>query len=267
MIPGGGTIEQSDATSWMGMYCLNMMVIALELARENRAYEDVASKFLEHFVYIARAMNNIAGQGIELWDRADGFYYDVLRMRDGRTVPLRVRSMVGLIPLFAVETLESELVDTLPGFKRRMQWFIDNLPELADSIETCSTPDSIRRFLSLVGRDRLRRVLKVMLDEDGVPVAVRHPVAVARAPEPSVSFSGRAASSSALTTSPASRGRVSSAATRTGAVRSGFRSTFSSSSRSRSSTTSSAATSWSSARPARGSGSISATSASRSSGA
>ena len=114
------------------MYCLNMMVIALELARENRAYEDVASKFLEHFVYIARAMNNIAGQGIKLWDRDDGFYYDVLRMRDGRTVPLRVRSMVGLIPLFAVETLESELVDALPGFKRRMQWFIDNLPELAD---------------------------------------------------------------------------------------------------------------------------------------
>ena len=104
------------------MYCLNMMTIALELSRENPAYEDVASKFLEHFVYISRAMNNIAGQGIELWDRKDRFYYDVLRLPDRQVIsPMRVRSMVGLIPLFAVETLDSELIDTLPGFKRRMQ--------------------------------------------------------------------------------------------------------------------------------------------------
>ncbi len=165
LLPGGGVIEQSDATSWMGMYCLNMMTIALELARDNIAYEDMASKFLEHFVYIARAMNNIGGTGIALWDRADGFYYDVLRLPDGQSMPLRVRSIVGLIPLFAVETLESELVDTLPGFKRRMQWFIANVPELSDFIETQTTPTNVRRFLSLVSRTQLPRVLEVMLDE------------------------------------------------------------------------------------------------------
>ena len=163
--PTGGAIEQSDATSWMGMYSLNMMTMALELAKENPSYEDVASKFLEHFVYISRAMNNIAGQGIELWDRTEGFYYDVLRLPDGRSFPLRARSLVGLIPLFAVETLESELIDTLPGFKRRMQWFIDNLPEFSDYIETLTTATNIRRFLSLVSRERLQRVLSIMLDE------------------------------------------------------------------------------------------------------
>jgi hypothetical protein len=110
-------------------------------------------------------MNNMAGQGIKLWDEGDGFYYDVLRLRSGQSIHLRLRSMVGLIPLFAVETLESELVDTLPGFKQRMQWFIENLPEFADGIETQTTATNIRRFLSLVSRERLRRVLTFMLDE------------------------------------------------------------------------------------------------------
>ena len=165
VLPGGGTIEQSDATSWMGMYCLNMMTIALELARENPVYEEMASKFLEHFVYISRAMNDIGGRGISLWDTSDGFYYDVLRVPGAAPSPLRVRSMVGLIPLFAVETLESELIDRMPGFKRRMQWFIDNLPEFSEYIETETTPTSIRRTLSLVSRQRLRRVLELMLDE------------------------------------------------------------------------------------------------------
>src|SRR6185369_8721107 len=165
VLPGGGVIEQSDGTSWMGMYCLNMMIIALELARENAAYEDVASKFLEHFVYISRAMNNIAGQGIELWDRTDRCYYDVLRTPDGKSQPMRVRSLVGLIPLLAVETLDSELIDTLPGFKRRMQYFIDTLPEFADCIETQTTATNIRRFLSLVNRDRLESILSLMFDE------------------------------------------------------------------------------------------------------
>lgn len=164
-LPSGGHIEQSDATSWMGMYCLNLMIIALELATENPAYEDVASKFFEHFVYIARAMNNIAGKGIELWDRRDGFYYDVLNLPGKQSIPMRVRSMVGLIPLFAVETLESECVDRLPSFKRRMQWFISNLPELGDYIETTTSADGVRRFLSLVNRQRLRAVLEYMLDE------------------------------------------------------------------------------------------------------
>jgi hypothetical protein len=165
-VPTGGHIEQSDATSWMGMYCLNMLAIALELARENPAYEDVASKFFEHFVYICRAMNDIGGEGIELWDGKDGFYYDVLHLPDGRAMPLKVRSMVGLIPLFGVETLDPELVDHLPGFKRRMQWFIENRPELSERFEIEATEDGPRRFLSLVSRRRLTRVLRYMLDEN-----------------------------------------------------------------------------------------------------
>ncbi|MGH7824974.1 MAG: MGH1-like glycoside hydrolase domain-containing protein [Candidatus Binatia bacterium] len=165
-LPTGGHLEQSDATSWMGMYCLNMLAIALELARENPAYEDVASKFFEHFVYICGAMNNLGGQHIELWDPKDGFYYDVLHLEDGDNFPFKIRSMVGLIPLFAVETLDPKIVDKLPGFKRRMQWFIENRPELGDHIETQSTDDGPRRFLSLVNRNRLKRVLGYMLDEN-----------------------------------------------------------------------------------------------------
>ncbi|MBZ5553690.1 MAG: glucosidase [Acidobacteriia bacterium] len=165
-LPTGGHIEQSDATSWMGMYCLNMLAIALELARRDSAYEDVASKFFEHFVYICNAMNNLGGKDIELWDEQDGFYYDVLHLDNGKHFPIRLRSMVGLIPLFAVETLDSEIVDKLPGFKRRMQWFIENRADLSDNIETQSSPHGFRRFLSLVNRHRLRRVLKYMLDEE-----------------------------------------------------------------------------------------------------
>jgi len=163
-LPNGAQLAQSDATSWMGMYCLNMLVIALELAHDDPAYEDVASKFFEHFVYICRAMNNFGRDGIELWDGRDGFYYDVLYMPGGAAIPMRVRSMVGLIPLFAVETLEAADVDRCPGFKRRMQWFIENRPELADYIETVSEDAGPRRFLSLVNRTRLRRVLRYMLD-------------------------------------------------------------------------------------------------------
>jgi len=165
-LPMGGHIEQSDGTSWMGMYCLNMLQIALELAQDNSVYQDVASKFFEHFVYICRAMHNVGDDGIDLWDPHDGFYYDVLHLPDGRHFPLKIRSMVGLIPLFAVETLESEIVDRLPGFKRRMQWFIEHRPELSNHVETETTPDSqVRRFLSLVNRRQLRKVLKYMLDE------------------------------------------------------------------------------------------------------
>ena len=165
-LPTGGFIEQSDATSWMGMYCLNMLAIALELASANSAYEDVASKFFEHFVYICEAMNNLGGEGIELWDAKDGFYYDFLHMTDGQRLPLKVRSMVGLIPLFAVETLDPVIVDALPGFKRRMQWFIENQPRLSDYIDIQATDEGPRRFLSLVNRKRLQRVLHYMLDEN-----------------------------------------------------------------------------------------------------
>src|SRR6201993_655421 len=165
-LPTGGHLEQSDGTSWMGMYCLNMLAIALELAKEDPAYEDVASKFFEHFVYIARALNDVGVGGMSLWDDADGFYYDVLRLPNGEEHFLKIRSMVGLIPLFAVETLEPEIVDRLPGFKRRMQWFIDNHPDVPEHIEmTQRSARGGRRLLSLVSRKQLKRVLSRMLDE------------------------------------------------------------------------------------------------------
>ena len=166
-LPTGGHIEQSDGTSWMAMYCLNMLAIALELAGHNPAYEDVASKFFEHFVYIAHAMDDIGGEGLSLWNEADGFYYDVLHTEGGEPTPLRVRSMVGLIPLFGVETLEPEVVERLPGFKRRMQWFVDNRADLADHVvEVQNLDGSIRRLLSIVTQDQLPRVLRFMLDEN-----------------------------------------------------------------------------------------------------
>jgi hypothetical protein len=164
-LPTGGHIEQSDGTSWMGMYCLNMLAIALELARNNAAYEDVASKFFEHFVYIAHAMHNRGGEDISLWDEQDGFFYDVLHLQNGDHYPLKVRSLVGLIPLFAVETLEPDMIDTLPGFKRRMQWFIDNRPEFREHVETLEDTIGVRRLLAIVTRGKLPSVLRYMLDE------------------------------------------------------------------------------------------------------
>jgi hypothetical protein len=165
-LPTGGHLEQSDGTSWMGMYCLNMLAIALELARENPAYDSVASKFFEHFVHIAHAMNDRGGEGIELWDKQDGFYYDVLHLPNGERHYLKVRSLVGLIPLLAVETLEQDIVDRLPGFKRRMQWFIDNHPDVPEHIESVQTADKgMRRLLSLVNREQLESVLRYLLSE------------------------------------------------------------------------------------------------------
>jgi len=165
-LPTGGNLEQSDGTSWMGMYCLNMLAIALELAKEDPAYEDVASKFFEHFVHIAHAMNDIGQGGRALWDDEDGFYYDVLQLPNGDEHFIKIRSMVGLIPLFAVETLEPEIVDRLPGFKRRMQWFMDNHPDFPEHIEmTQRSARGMRRLLSLVNRRHLKRVLARMLDE------------------------------------------------------------------------------------------------------
>ncbi|HJZ64578.1 MAG TPA: hypothetical protein VKD70_09680, partial [Candidatus Acidoferrum sp.] len=165
-LPTGGHLEQSDGTSWMGMYCLNMLAMALELAKEDPAYEDVASKFFEHFVHIAHAMNEFGGEDVSLWDEEDGFYYDLLHLPNGEEHYLKVRSMVGLIPLFAVETLEPEIIDRLPGFKRRMQWFIDNHPDVPEHIEmTQRSARGMRRLLSLVNRKHLKRVLFRMLDE------------------------------------------------------------------------------------------------------
>jgi hypothetical protein len=165
-LPTGGHLEQSDGTSWMGMYCLNMLAIALELAKDDQAYEDVASKFFEHFVYIARAMNDMGPNGRSLWDDEDGFYYDLLHLPNGEEHFLKIRSIVGLIPLFAVETLEPEIVDRLPGFKRRMQWFIDNHPDVPEHIEmTQRSARGVRRLLSLANRKQLKRILTRMLDE------------------------------------------------------------------------------------------------------
>jgi len=166
-LPTGGYIEQSDATSWMAMYTLNLLAIALELSHEDRAYEDVASKFWEHFIYIAYAMNHRGKDGVGLWDEVDGFFYDVLRLPDGRQYPVRIRSAVGLIPLFAVETLETELLDQLPGFKRRMEWFIDNRRDLVENVASMRTRGlAERRLLAVASASQLRRILEIMLDPD-----------------------------------------------------------------------------------------------------
>jgi len=171
-LPTGGYLEQSDGTSWMAMYTLNMLGIALELACSNPAYEDVASKFWEHFLHIAAAMSNRGPDGISLWDDQDGFFYDVLHVpphegSKGRHEPLKVRSMVGLIPLYAVETLDTELLDRMPGFKRRMQWFLENRPDLTANVACMRTPgETDRRLMSVVGQEQLKRVLAVMLDEE-----------------------------------------------------------------------------------------------------
>jgi hypothetical protein len=165
-LPTGGHLEQSDGTSWMAMYTLNLLAIATELARHDPAYEDVASKFWEHFLYIAHAMSNRGSDGLALWDDEDGFFYDVLHLPSGERRPLKVRSMVGLIPLFAVETLEPELLETLSGFRQRLEWFIDNRSDLTGNVACMRTRGhGERRLLSIVDADQLRSVLRVMLDE------------------------------------------------------------------------------------------------------
>jgi len=163
-LPTGGSLEQSDGTSWMAMYSLNMLRIALELAYANPVYEDVASKFFEHFLYIANAMNTLGGSG--LWDNEDGFYYDRLHMPSGQSVPMRVRSMVGLIPLFAVDTIEEAYIDKLHGFRGRMEWFIRNRPDLCGNVASITLQgEADRRLLAICHGTRLRRVLAKMLDE------------------------------------------------------------------------------------------------------
>jgi len=166
-LPGGGNLEQSDGTSWMAMYTLNLLAIAFELAKEDSAYEDVASKFWEHFLYIAHAMNHRGDDGQSMWDEEDGFFYDVLHFPSGERVPIKIRSMVGLIPLFAVETLDSELLNRMPSFKRRMDWFIKNRPDLTDNLACMQTHGhGERRLLAIVGQEKLRQILRYMLDEN-----------------------------------------------------------------------------------------------------
>ena len=165
-LPTGGHIEQADGTGWMAMYCLNLLAIAMELASEDPAYEDVASKFWEHFLYIANAINHLGSDGTGMWSEEDGFFYDVLHMPDDGHVPLKVRSMVGLIPLFAVETIEPRICDKLPGFKRRMEWFMEHRQDLTHNVACMHSPgEGERRLLSIVDGDQLRKILRVMLDE------------------------------------------------------------------------------------------------------
>ncbi len=165
-LPTGGHINQSDGTSWMAMYSLNLMRIALELAQHNPVYEDIATKFFEHFMQIAGAMSNMSGAGLGLWDEQDAFFYDVLQMPDGTRVPLRLRSMVGLVPLFAVETLDAALLDKVPDFRRRLNWFLKYRPELASLVSHWQEPGhSDRRLLSLLRKHRMKCLLRRMLDE------------------------------------------------------------------------------------------------------
>ncbi|MBL8744239.1 MAG: glucosidase, partial [Myxococcales bacterium] len=160
-LPTGGHIEQSDGTSWMAMYCLNMLAIALELAGEDPTYEDVASKFWEHFIHISHAMNTLG-----LWNEQDGFYYDILALPSGERLPMKVRSMVGLIPLFAVETLEPALLERLPAFRRRFEWFIDHRADLHGACPCMRRAgEGDRRLLAIVNRPRLERILAALFDE------------------------------------------------------------------------------------------------------
>ncbi|MEO0405872.1 MAG: glucosidase [Cyanobacteria bacterium P01_A01_bin.135] len=172
-LPTSGTLEQADATSWMGMYCLGMLRIALELAIDRPPYEDTASKFFEHFLYIANAMNRIGD--ISLWDEKDSFYYDAINFPDGNRYPLKVRSLVGLIPLLGVTYLEPETIEKLPGFKKRLEWFIDHRSDLKQNV-ACMVTEGVgaRRLLALcyaTARDdnqpnKLQRLLSYLLDED-----------------------------------------------------------------------------------------------------
>ncbi len=164
-LPTGGHIEQSDGTSWMGMYCLNLMKMALELAVDNPVYEDIATKFFEHFLYIAAAMNNMSGDGIPLWHEDDEFFYDVLHLPGDVNVPLMLRSMVGLIPLFAVETIEPETLEKMPGFRKRLEWFLEHRPHLASLVSRWNDQGmGERRLVALTRGHRLKRLLKRALD-------------------------------------------------------------------------------------------------------
>ncbi|NDJ19964.1 MGH1-like glycoside hydrolase domain-containing protein [Myxacorys almedinensis] len=166
-LPTGGYLEQSDGTSWMGMYCLNMLAIALELAKTNPTYEDIASKFFEHFLYIADATNHIGDNNVSLWDDVDQFYYDVLHLPNGDWHRLKVRSMVGLVPLFAVEILDPSVLDQFAGFKKRFEWFIKNRPNLQRNIASLETAgNQAQRLLAIVSpTERLRPILQRLLDE------------------------------------------------------------------------------------------------------
>ena len=162
-LPTGGYLQQADGTAWMGFYCLTMLSIALELAQTRPAYEDMASKFFEHFVAICESVNTLGGNG--LWDEEDGFYYDQLKI-DGRTIPLKTRSLVGLLPMVAVEILDEETILSLKGFRRRMEWFLHYRPDLSRLITIDNKSGRMHRLLAVPTQERLRRILKYLLDEN-----------------------------------------------------------------------------------------------------
>ena len=165
MLPVAGHLGQADGTAWMGFYSLTMLAIALELAAENRAYEDLATKFFEHFLYIAGAMNGVEVDSAPLWDEDDAFFYDVLHLETGEYIKLRARSLVGLMPLLAVETLEPDLLESLPDFRRRLDWFLRHRPALAGLVPSWEEPGmGQRRLLALVRGHRLKALLRRMLD-------------------------------------------------------------------------------------------------------
>ncbi len=165
-LPEGGHLEEADATSWMAMFSLNLLRISLELSKHNPVYQDVATKFLEHFLFIAGAMTDIGGEGIDLWDEEDQFFYDVLHTSDDKYVKLKVRSMVGLIPLFAVEVLEPEIMSTSPKFSERLDWFLNYRPDLANLVSRWQDKGMKEtRLFSLLRGHRLKKILNRMLDE------------------------------------------------------------------------------------------------------
>lgn len=164
-LPDGGNLEQADATSWMAMYCLNMLVISLELAIDNISYEDIATKFFEHFLYIADAMNNFGDEGASLWDEDEKFYFDMIHFPGGEHLHIKIKSIVGLLPLLAVETIEPQLLEKLPEFKMRLEWFVKHRPDLSKNVACMQTHGhGERRLLSIVDKDKLPHVLSKLLD-------------------------------------------------------------------------------------------------------
>ncbi len=165
-LPTGGHIEQADGTSWMAMYSLNMMRIALELSRANPVYQDMATKFFEHFLYIAGAMASMGDESSGLWDEEDKFYYDVLKLPNNKSRMLKIRSMVGLIPLFAVEVLDHQLLEEAPEFAKRLKWFLNYRPDLAQLVSRWEDKnDGTKHLLSLLRGHRMKKILERLLDE------------------------------------------------------------------------------------------------------
>lgn len=166
-LPKGGILYQSDATSWMAMFCLNMLTIALELAKEDRTYEDMANKFYNHFLLIADAINFSADRSHPLWNEEDGFYYDVLKLPTGEEMPIKVHSLVGLMPLLAVMTIDPKTLESLPIFKNKMDWFINHRHDLCSKVACMKTPgNEERRILAILDKDKLTKLLKMMLNEE-----------------------------------------------------------------------------------------------------